>query len=660
MGGCPGERVQPFGGTSEGGASRAALDHPRVLPAGLRVVLLILVAYAVAVILPDTLRPASLYQKAYPLVGLAGAVTGDRHKAGHREAPGWYPLGTLGFAADNDGIVTWVDVCGGVRCDRPARKAGMQIGDRIDLRRTAMSDRRAVNEIVFVAHDRPVALRMAMRADGDVPRDVTLVPQPETLKFFNDPSAPEAWTLLLDQVSGLFFILLAAFCVWRHPTREVWGLFLYSIWYNSGQYFVWYANLPAGALRWFDYFQGVFQGAGLAGLLMFALHFPRDTVEGWRRRAEPWLLVPFAALAGLSVWSFRNFTDGAQAEFAYRAYFGLVFAVYAAVFALFIHTYLTLPEARPRIRWIILGALWGLLCFLFAEVYEATSMLEWLPFSVPDWVLQALYAQNVFFPLAAAYAIRRHRVINLRLVINRSVVILASLVIGYLFAAAVEYALHARIGHVVPVVTIGVSAAFSALYEHLRKFEDVVDLAFFRKWRAAERSLKKASERLADGQMVRIEDVDKTLVEMPVDRLKLTSAALFARGEDATFRRVLTTTAWPASFLRELPSGHPALASLRDRPVALPDLCWDGLEPLACAMPVLAVPVVMGGAVSRIALFGPHTSDEALDRDELCIIGRLARSAAVAYLALDAEALRVEYRKLQQELQVLTQQESAA
>ena len=72
------------------------------------------------------------------------------------------------------------------------------------------------------------------------------------------------------------------------------------------------------------------------------------------------------------------------------------------------------------------------------------------------------------------------------------------------------------------------------------------------------------------------------------------------------------------------------LAALRDRPVALQDLCWGGLEPVACQMPVLAAPVVMRGAASRIALFRPHTSDEALDRDEVNIIGRLAQSAAVA------------------------------
>jgi hypothetical protein len=39
-----------------------------------------------------------------------------------------------------------------------------------------------------------------------------------------------------------------------------------------------------------------------------------------------------------------------------------------------------------------------------------------------------------------------------------------------------------------------------------------------------------------------------------------------------------------------------------------------------------------------------------LDRDELNIIRRLARAAAFAYTALDAEALRVENRNLEERL----------
>ena len=217
-----------------------ALDHPHELSRPAKILLILLVAYAVAVILPDTLRPTVLYQLAYYLEGLREVVTGNRPSGPHSAAWGWYPLGTLGFTADNDGKVTSVDDCGGTRpCDLPAWDK-LQVGDRIDLSRTAMSDRRAVNQMVFVAHDRPVVLRVAAKANGASASEITLMPRSEVLRFFDGSSSLDAWTLLLDQLAGLFFVGLAALCVWRHPARVTWGLLLYAVWYNSGQYFVWY------------------------------------------------------------------------------------------------------------------------------------------------------------------------------------------------------------------------------------------------------------------------------------------------------------------------------------------------------------------------------------------------------------------------------------
>jgi hypothetical protein len=226
-----------------------ALDRPHDLSRPSKILLILLVAYAAAVILPDTLRPTALYQLGYYLEGLREVVTGNRPSGPHSAAWGWYPLGTLGFTADNDGKVTSVDDCGGTRpCDLPAWDK-LQVGDRIDLSRTAMSDRRAVNQMVFVAHDRPVVLRVAAKANGASASEITLMPRSEVLRFFDGSSSLDAWTLLLDQLAGLFFVGLAALCVWRHPARVTWGLLLYAVWYNSGQYFVWYANLPAEALR---------------------------------------------------------------------------------------------------------------------------------------------------------------------------------------------------------------------------------------------------------------------------------------------------------------------------------------------------------------------------------------------------------------------------
>jgi len=623
---------------------------PRELSRAGKIILLLLVAYGVAVILPDTLRPTALYQMAYYLEGLPEAVTNARPSAPHPTPVGWYPLGTLGFTANNDGTVTSVDDCGGTQpCDVPAWKK-LQVGDRIDLKGTGISDRRAVNQMVFVAHDRPVVLQVAPTPNGAPARAITLIPSSEVLRFFTSSSSLEAWTLLLDQLGGLFFIGLAALCVWRHPTRMAWGLLLYAVWYNSGQYFVWYANLPVGALRWFDWLQAIASGAGLTGLLMFALHFPRDTVVGWRRRVEPWLFVPFLALTGLSLWSFRNFTAGIQTERAYDLYYYLTFAIYLAVFALFFHTYVTQPKDRPRIRWVIVGALSGLLCFLFADVYEATSMLNWLPFALPEWVLQALYAVNVAFPLTVVYAIRRHRVINVRLVLNRSFVVVASLVLATVALAGFDLAFHAQVGQNAPWIA-GIAAIVGGMvHERLRGVEDVVDWLFFRRWYVAEHDLKNTAEELA--QSTSVEEVNRALIDVPAAELNLTTAGLFERQADESFRRVHTTASWPDTFLPSIPAGDPLITLVKDVPLALPDRYWERQMPPSSPTlaPVLAVPVAIRGMLNRIAFFGPHTNDETFDRDELNIIRRVARAAAFAYTALDADALQVKNRKLEEQL----------
>ena len=148
-----------------------------------KIVLLAVVGYAVLVIAPDTLRLV-------PPERLPGPGPLNR----------WYPLGTLGFVADNDGVVTSVEPGG------PAWKSCLRKGDKIDLGRTR--DRRAVNEMVFVAHGEPVSVYVSKFRDVAAdqlgpcvdsrvtPRSITMQPSPETLSW------PEWATLLLDQLAG--------------------------------------------------------------------------------------------------------------------------------------------------------------------------------------------------------------------------------------------------------------------------------------------------------------------------------------------------------------------------------------------------------------------------------------------------------------------------
>ncbi len=93
-----------------------------------------------------------------------------------------YPLGTLGFQADNDGKITQVDNSG------PAWKEGIREGDVIDLS-SPKTERRAVNQFVFVAIGQQHSLQLLLgrKSAHDVP--LTLNPVPEQL------SGTEWWSL---------------------------------------------------------------------------------------------------------------------------------------------------------------------------------------------------------------------------------------------------------------------------------------------------------------------------------------------------------------------------------------------------------------------------------------------------------------------------------
>lgn len=556
----------------------SAIEHPRRLTRLGKILLLVLLIYAVAHILPDVLRPADLHEPlANYLEGLPGARSAFLS---------WYPLGIVCFAADNSGKVTSV-----AHCD--AGQDQLRVGDQIDLQATMMTYRRAAIEGGgYVAHDQPV--KLMVWASGAL-KLVQLHPIREDLRFFGRKWR-ETWTLMLEQLAGLFFIGLAAFCVWQESTPVTWGFFLYSIYFNSGDVLVWYANLPAEALKWVGWSEDVFSGAGLAGLLMFALYFPDRSVSR-QRLAGLWLLVAFVVLTGTSVRSFLNFTKGVPTENVYRVYYYLLLVTYVAVFALFLRTYITQPADRPRIRWVILGALTGLLCFIFAEVYTLTSLLDSLP-AIPQWLLQMLFAANVLFPMAVAYAIQHHQVINIRLVINRSIAVVFAFVVSSLSLAFVELAFHHRVAHAPALAIIG-AIIISLLHERLRGAVDIVNLLFYRNWLIAERNLRREAERLPEA--AEVETINRSLIDLPAKDLNLTSAALFERRLDDNYHRIHATLSWPSLLFPEIPPIHRAIvASLEDHPtlLLLSDRDWrkPAPPPYPVRMPVLAVPIRINGS----------------------------------------------------------------
>ena len=199
--------------------------------------------------------------------------------------------GTLGFEADNDGVVTRVT-------GPPAVAAGIHEGDRIDLVKTPLSGRVAVfggmGGMQYVRPDCEVRIYVRTRyADGSLGG-----PTLRTLRAVPSPTpASNKVILFLDTLGGVFFILVAAALVWQRPNVMTWGFFLYAMWFNPGQFFVWYAQLQRWpiALLAQEAAQAVAQGAGYAGFIAFALRFPHNSLDRRWRVVER----PLPILAGI-------------------------------------------------------------------------------------------------------------------------------------------------------------------------------------------------------------------------------------------------------------------------------------------------------------------------------------------------------------------------
>src|SRR5262249_45272612 len=143
---------------------------------------------------------------------------------------------------------------------------------------------------------------------------------------------------------------------------------------------------------------------------------------------------------------------GDETETDYRRYYYVTWVAYAMVFAIFLDTLWREQTERGRIKWVLVGVLTGLPCFLFADAYEATSLFSRWDISLPPALLQGLYAMNLAVPLAIFHAVRHHRVVNIRFPLTRALVlpaaVLGALVVLHIAEVVLEDFLDVKLGNV--------------------------------------------------------------------------------------------------------------------------------------------------------------------------------------------------------------------
>ena len=594
-----------------------------------RVLLVALAFWALAMIVPDFYR---LYQ----------------------------PLGSFGFYANNDGVIT--DIQGPFlnQTASPAFRAGLRVGDRLDLAQMrcipirtlrCASAMAALGGFRLVANQQRAELVMAT-APGRPARELNIVAEQRPYN---------GWVLavlLLDQIAAMLVILAAAWLVWTRPGIMTWGFFLYVIWFNPGQSAQYYALLQLYspiALLMQNIVGAIAQGIGSAGFIWFALRAPNDETTSRWRPVE--LILPFIAivLAVLLTLSYANLL-GYPTEAVTRVGVMSGIVVAACAFLILLARQEELPpQDYQRLRWVIWGCLIGLPALVFADAGTTTTLLNilWPGYSPPEQFWGLLYLVNGVLCLLVSEAVRRPYVVRVSIPLRRVTIL------GLLLSLPVLF-LHETFDHLSEAVSKSVTlpawawlALAAAIIFLISKVHD--SAAHYLDW-LFNRSVAKAGERLGDA-VLKAEnygEVEVQIVQGVRSALCLTSASIF-REQDRTFRRTSADQSWD-NAARILDPRDPILERARGhRPYDVSDDAAARNDlPGGLMRPILAVPVGDRLRCLGLALYGPHATGNALSHDERSMLAELADKAASVFMKVSDEQLRSRITALETELRTIT------
>ena len=577
-----------------------------------------------------------------------------------------HPLGSFGFAANGDGLVT--DVQGPFPDEKasPAWQAGLRRGDRLDLtqmrcipvntRRCAsalatfgglqlVEDRRSVDLPIMATEDKPA-------------RQIEIIAQTRPFTWWVTAVLP------LDQIAAIFVILAAAWLVWTRPGGMTWGFFLYVIWFNPGQsyqYYAWLQTAPAALLAQ-NLAGAMAQGAGLAGFLLFALRAPQDkSAPRWRpiERALPAVAIVLAILLALA--SANVF--GAPTEAVTRAGILSGFAVAAIALAILLaRRREQSPADYQRLRWVIWGCLIGLPSLTLADIAQQTTLLAdiWGTASPAEEFWDLIRLVNGVLCLFVFEAVRRPLVVSVAIPLRRVTIL------GLLLSAPALF-LHEQFQHIsegfrenltIPswvwlTIAILVLFAISRLHEFATHHAD----RFFN------RAVARAGQDLGS-LILQAQDfaaIEAQLASAVCERLALASASVF-RKDGAIFRRSAWAGGWDGQSATTLePDGRmrQSLNALLPFDVRADVAQRNGL-PGGLARPVYGVPVANRFECYAIALYGPHAAGANLNEDERATLAQLAALAGDVWTKLDHEALRRRNEALQSEIDRMSTKLAAA
>ena len=453
-----------------------------------------------------------------------------------------------------------------------------------------------------------------------------------TLTTVFAPTNPVVW---LFDLMRLALVVVGAIVAIRRPdaaeARALAELFIGLALTLETEHWVY---LPAWVFLPMSYVNG-FAAVWVAfAALRLACIFPHPSARGIRRvleRANPFLCIFGVALAwtSTSLLFLREYI-APPVEFVNN---GLGVITFTAIAVALVGAYRVSTGAdRRRVQWVVYTIALAFLgplvkfCFYLAGIYDPRL----------NWLLLTLLAA----PFGFAYAILRHRVVDIGFVVNRALVFATVSGIIVITFIVLEWALANVFVRVSKTTSTSLELALAlflgfSLRSIHAKVDRVVDDLFFRARHDAERALRTFAREVAYITDPRIA-IARAHAELLV-RAGASGAAIYLVDGEAAIR----VDPGESSAPDRVAIDDPALVRMRATRGYL------ALRHIASSLEgEQAFPMCVRDAISGAFVLGPKSNGEAYAPDELATIETVALALGNALDALQTAALKAEIARV--------------
>ncbi|HUN66823.1 MAG TPA: SpoIIE family protein phosphatase [Bacteroidota bacterium] len=403
---------------------------------------------------------------------------------------------------------------------------------------------------------------------------------------------------------------------------------------------------------------GFFAGRVIAPpyMVRFFLHFPVRNALARNRWISALLYIISTGSLVLLVLSGRfNFSQGTS-----LALLGTPIIFFLGGLGIFIFTYATGidPATRRQLRPILLGVAIGigvfaymfLLIFLYSVAFFFLKPLLMLPIVL-----------LILTPVSFGYAIFRYRLMDIDLIVERSLLygaITASLAGVYV---ALVFGLGSLLGMIVPelnsrLVSVAAFIVIAFIFDPVKqRVQNSIDRTFYRERHDYQKALLEFSQelpRFIDVHQIMESIVARISSTMHVDTLAV--VVYLPDGTTAFTGRNLTKEECSfspsddglRSYLTR--TGHPqSLAFIREETTITDE---DDRRLIAASGVVSAVPMILQERLLGIILVGPKRSGKVYSKEDHNLLATVAVQAAIAIENARLQESELEKQKIQKEL----------